>query len=432
MANILIQSGQIVNTVNVKLKRADVRIRDEKIVQVAPRLKPTSGERVIDATGLLVSPGLVDIHVHLREPGDEEEETIATGASAALAGGFTDIACMPNTKPALDSEAAIEFVYRQALRAKAARVWAIGAITKGREGKELAEYAQMVRGGAVAFSDDGAGVASAGVMAKALKYLQPIGRTLIQHCEEPTLSGGAMHAGYQSTRLGLPGIPALAEELMIRRDIALVRSIGGQARYHVAHISTKVGVERVRQAKAEGLAVTAEVCPHHLLLTDVAVAGYDPNYKMNPPLRPADHVEALLAGVADGAIDCLVSDHAPHRAEEKEIEFVAAPSGIIALECSLGLFAKALVHSGRLSWPAMLAKMTDGPRDVIGRPRVAVAEGNSADLTLIDPDVEWTVDVASFRSKSRNCPYHGWRLKGRPVITVLEGKVKFELGAVAD
>jgi dihydroorotase len=430
MSNILIQSGQVVDTVNLKLKRADVRIRDEKIVEVAPKLKPANGERVIDATGLLVSPGLVDIHVHLREPGDEEEETIASGASAALAGGFTDIACMPNTKPALDSETAIEFVYRQAFRAKAARVWAIGAITKGREGKELAEYAQMVRGGAVAFSDDGAGVASAGVMAKALKYLQPIGRTLIQHCEEPTLAGGAMHAGFQSTRLGLPGIPALAEELMIRRDIALVRSISG-AKYHVAHISTKIGVERVRDAKAEGLAVTAEVCPHYLLLTDVAVAGYDTNYKINPPLRSPDHVEALIAGVVDGTIDCLVSDHAPHRAEEKEIEFVAAPSGIIGLECSLALFAKALVHSGKLSWPAMLAKMTDGPRDVIGRPRVAVAEGQTADLTLIDPEVEWTVDLSTFRSKSRNCPYHGGHLKGRPVMTVLEGKVKFELGAAS-
>ncbi|MDD4890054.1 MAG: dihydroorotase [Phycisphaerae bacterium] len=426
MTNILIQNGQVVDTVSLKLKKADVRVRDEKIVEVGPKLKPGGGdERVVDAKGLLVSPGLVDIHVHLREPGDEDEETVASGAAAALAGGFTDIACMPNTTPALDNEAAIEFVFRQAFRAKAARVWPVGAITKERAGKELAEYAQMVRGGAVAFSDDGAGIASAGVMAKALKYMQPFERTLIQHCEEPTLAGGVMHGGFHSTRLGLPGVPALAEELMIRRDIALVRSIGG--RYHVAHISTKVGVERVREAKKEGLHVTTEVCPHHLLLTDEAVSTYDTNYKMSPPLRSPEHVAALFAGLKDGTIDCLVTDHAPHRPEEKEVEFLNAPFGIIGLECSLGLFAKALVHSGRLSWPAMLAKMTDGPRDVIGRPRVAVAVGQNADLTLIDPAREWTVDVSTFRSKSRNCPYDGWQLKGRPVMTILEGKIKFEL-----
>ena len=424
MSDILIKNGQVVDTVALTATPADVRVRGEQIVEVAPGLKPAGGdEQVIDASGWLISPGLVDIHVHLREPGDEEEETIATGAAAALAGGFTDIACMPNTKPALDSETAIEFVYRQAFRAKAARVWPVGAITKGREGKELAEYAQMVRSGAVAFSDDGVGVASAGVMAKALKYVQPFHKTLIQHCEEPTLGGGAMHAGYHSTRLGLPGIPSLAEELMIRRDIALVRAIGG--RYHVAHVSTAVGVERVRHAKREGLTVTAEVCPHHLLLTDESVASYDPNYKMSPPLRSADHVAALLDAVVDGTVDCLVSDHAPHRAEEKEVEFVNAPFGIVGLETALALFAKALVHSGRMTWPAMLARMTDRPRDVIGRPRVAVAAGQPADLTLIDPARAWTVDVNAFRGKSRNCPYHGWPLVGRAVMTILDGRVKF-------
>jgi len=430
MTDLLIQNAQIVDTVKGKLRKADVRIRGDKIAAVAGRLKPKRREQVIDARGLLVSPGLVDIHVHLREPGDEEEETIATGASAALAGGFTDIACMPNTKPALDNETAIEFVFRQAEQAGAARVWPIGAITKGREGKELAEYAQMVRSGAVAFSDDGAGVASAGVMAKALKYVQPLGKTLIQHCEEPTLAGGCMHAGYHSTRLGLPGIGALAEELMIRRDIALVRSLGGGSRYHVAHVSTKIGVELVRAAKAEGLAVTCEVCPHHLLLTDEAVSSYDPNFRMNPPLRSPEHIAALLDGVADGTIDCLVTDHAPHRAEEKEVEFVNAPSGIIGLECSVGLFAKALIDTGRLTWPRMLAKMTDGPRDVIGLPRVAVAADQPADLTLIDPELEWTVDLSAFRSKSRNCPYQGWPLKGRPVMTILGGKIAFELASV--
>lgn len=425
MSDILIQNGQVVDTVNLTLRKADVRIRDEKIVEVAAKLKPAGGERVVDAKGLLVSPGLVDIHVHLREPGDEDEETIASGATAALAGGFTDIACMPNTTPALDNEAAIEFVYRQAFRAKAARVWPIGAITKERAGKELAEYAQMVRGGAVAFSDDGAGVASAGVMSKALKYMQPLNKTLIQHCEEPTLGGGAMHGGFHSTRLGLPGIPALAEELMIRRDIALVRSTGG--RYHVAHVSTKVGVELVRQAKAEGLHVTCEVCPHHLLFTDEDVSSYDTNLKMSPPLRSADHVAALVAGIVDGTIDCLVTDHAPHRAEEKEVEFLNAPFGIVGLEVAVGLFAKALIETKKLAWPALLAKMTDGPRDVIGRARVSVAPGQSADLTLINPSADWAVDVSAFHSKSRNCPYDGWRLGARAVMTILEGKVKFEL-----
>ncbi|MCG3179122.1 MAG: Dihydroorotase [Phycisphaerae bacterium] len=425
MADILIQNGQVVDTVAGKLRKADVRIRDKEIVEVKAGLAPADGEQVIAATGLLVSPGLVDIHVHLREPGGEEKETILSGGQAALAGGFTDVACMPNTTPPLDTETAIESVYRQALRAKAARVWPVGAITKGRAGAELAEFAQMVRGGAVGFSDDGVGVASSSVMAKALRYLEPFGKVLIQHCEEPTLGGGCMHSGYHSTRLGLPGLPALAEEIMIARDIELVRSIGG--RYHVAHISTKRGVELVRQARAEGLAVTTEVCPHHLLLTDEAISDYDTNFKMSPPLRSQDHVAALIAGVRDGTVDCLVTDHAPHRAEEKEIEFVAAPMGIIGLECAVGLFAKALVEPGHLSWPKMLRMMTDAPRDVIGRPRVAVAPGNSADLTLIDPEADYTVDITGWKSKSRNCPYHGWKLPARAVATILEGKVKWEL-----
>jgi dihydroorotase len=382
-------------------------------------------DETIDAAGKLVAPGLVDVHVHFREPGDEEEETIATGSAAAVAGGFTTVCCMPNTRPPLDTEAAIEFVLREGQRAGLANVYPIGAVTKGRIGKELAEIGSMHARGAVAFSDDGVGVGDASVMRKALQYLKMFDAVLMQHCEEPSLSGGAMHAGLVSTTLGLPGIPPEAEQLMIARDLLLNRAIG--CRYHVQHVSTAWSVELVRRAKADGQSVTCEVAPHHLLLTDENCRGYDTNYKMNPPLRTAADVAACIAGVVDGTIDCLATDHAPHRAEEKELEFADAPFGIIGLECALPLYAKALVEPGHISWPKLIELMTIAGAKVAKLNKGTLAVGAEADVTIIDPNLKWTVDVAKFRGKSRNCPFHGWTVTGRATHTIVGGEVKWTL-----
>jgi len=371
----------------------------------------------------------------LREPGDEGEETIATGSAAAVAGGFTSIVCMPNTQPALDDEAAIEFVYRQASRADLCNVYPVGAVTKGRQGKELAEMGQMVRAGAVGFSDDGVGVASTGTMYRALQYARMFDKPILQHCEDPDMAaGGVMNGGATATRLGLPGISPIAEELMIQRDLALVQQVwsaGMNSRspswYHVCHISTAGAVEMVRRAKAAGLPVTTEVCPHHLLLTEESCAEYDTNYKMNPPLRTQADVVACLRGVADGTIDCLITDHAPHGIQEKELEFLYAPFGIVGLETALALFIKALIAMRRMDWPAMIERMTINPAQVLSLKKGTLAVGADADVTVIDPALEWTIDAKQFKSLSRNSPFDGWRVSGRAVMTIVGGKVKYQL-----
>lgn len=423
-ASILIRGGRVIDPSCGRDDIADLLIADGKIAQVGGAIRAADA-RVIDAKGLIVSPGLIDIHVHLREPGDEGEETIATGSAAAVAGGFTSIACMPNTRPALDDEASIEFVYRQASRAALCNVYPVGAVTKGREGKELAEMGQMVRAGAVGFSDDGVGIASTGVMFRALQYLRMFDKPIIQHCEDHELAaGGVMNGGATAVRLGLPGINPIAEEMMIQRDLSLVRQTS--SRYHVCHISTAGAVRLVRGAKAEGLPVTTEVCPHHLLLTDEACATYDTNYKMNPPLRTRADVDACLQGVVDGTIDCLITDHAPHGAQEKELEFVNAPFGIIGMETALPLFERALIAPKLLDWPAMLACLTIKPARVLSLPKGTLAVGADADVTLIDPSTEWTIDINKFRSKSRNCPFHGQAVRSRAVMTIVGGDIKYE------
>lgn len=333
---------------------------------------------------------------------------------------------MPNTKPALDTEAAIEFVLQESQRVNLANVYPVGAITKARAGKELAEIGAMHQRGAVAFSDDGVGVNDPSVMRKALQYSKMFDTVLMQHCEDEHLGGGAMHAGVVSTALGLPGVPAEAEQLMIARDLLLNRTIG--CRYHVQHISTAWSVELIRRGKRDGIPVTAEVAPHHLLLTDESCRSYDTSFKMNPPLRTAADVKACIQGVVDGTIDCLATDHAPHLAEEKELEFQYAPNGILGLEGAFALYAKALVHAGHISWMKLIELMTvAGARIVKLNAKGTLAVGADADVTVIDPDVEWTINADEFRSKSRNSPFAGWKVKSRPTHTIVGGELKWKL-----
>jgi dihydroorotase len=419
---ILIRQGRVIDPSRQLDHAADLLIEGRHIVP-AERSVAASADEVVDARGLIVAPGLIDMHVHLREPGHEERETIESGTAAAAAGGFTAVACMPNTEPPLDSDAQIEFVLRQA-RGAAARVYPIGALTRARAGKELAEIALMLRAGAVAFSDDGDGVQDAGVCLRAMQYVSMFERLFIQHCEDKSLSGrGCMNAGAIATHLGLPAIPAIAEELMVQRDITLARQAG--VRYHVAHVSTAGSVDLVRRAKAAGQRVTTEVCPHHLLLTDEACADYDPNFKMNPPLRSRLDVEACLAGVRDGTIDCLVSDHAPHSKQDKEHGFQDAPFGIVGLETALALFIRALIHPGIVTWPRLVDALSTTPARLLGIGGGTLAPGAIADVTLIHPELEWTVDAEAMRSKSRNTPFHGWKLRGRAVATIVDGEFRY-------
>lgn len=423
--NLIIKGGRVIDPSQEFDRIADVTISDGRISHIG---EATARGAVVDATGRIVCPGLIDMHVHLREPGNEDEETIASGCAAAVAGGFTSLACMPNTQPAIDTEAMIEFVYRQAARAAICNVYPVGAITKGRSGKELAEMGQMVRAGAVAFSDDGCGVANPMVMLRAFQYATMFDRVLIQHCEDADMAaGGVMNAGFTAMRIGLPGIPAIAEEMMIQRDLSLAADT--RARYHVAHISTAGAVQLVREGKKRGIQVTTEICPHHLLLTEEAVATYDTNYKMNPPLRSKKDVEACIAGVIDGTIDCLITDHAPHGIEEKEHDFQSAPFGIVGLEIALGLFVRALIEPGHIDWPRLIAMMTTNPARILRIDRGTLKVGAAADVAIIDPDMAWKVDVTGFRSRSRNCPFDGWQLTGRATETIVGGRLIFSLNA---
>jgi len=421
MNDILIQNGRVIDPASGFDEIANVSIAKGRIAKVGKA--GGKAREVIDAAGKIVCPGLIDTHVHCREPGHEVEETIATAAAAAVAGGFTTICAMPNTHPPTDDESAVQYVLQRAAEANLARVLPIGCITKGREGKELAEMGMMLGAGAVAFSDDGDGVASTALMYRALQYAGMLKVTLMQHCQDPDLAGGDLNSGTVAVRMGMGGIAAAGEELMLQRDLSLTERTA--AYYHVLHVSAARSVELIRQARARGVRVTAEATPHHLLLTDAACAGYDSVYKVNPPLRSAADVEAVRAGVADGTIECLASDHAPHAAEEKELEFGLAPFGMISLECALALYAKALIDTGLLDWPGLIARMTINPARVIGRDLGRLAAGSRADVTIIDPGKRWTVRSQRFRSKSRNCPYDGWRMKGKCVCTIVGGQIKY-------
>ena len=422
MTDIVIKSGRVIDPANGIDKTADVAISGG-VVESVGRFTGKA-RRTINAKGKIVSPGLIDLHVHCREPGHEEEETIASAAATGAAGGFATICAMPNTHPPADDDTAMHYVIQRGREAGQARVLPIGCITKGAEGKDMAEMGLMLAAGAVAFSDDGMGISSSATMYRALQYAGMIGAPLMQHCQDPDLMTGHMNSGAVAVRLGLGGIAPSGEQTMLRRDLELVARTN--CRYHMLHCSTAGSVEQIRQAKAAGMAVTAEASPHHLLLTEAACMTFDPNYKMAPPLRSSKDVEALRAGVADGTIDCLATDHAPHSEEEKELEFALAPFGIISLECALGLYVKALIEPKLMDWPALIDRMAAQPAKVIGQPIGTLGRGACADVTVIDPNLTWTVDVDQFASKSRNCPYHDWSLTGKAVTTIVGGKVVFE------
>ena len=393
-------------------------------------LRNRTDVEVIDATGAIVAPGLVDIHVHLREPGQEEKETIETGTAAAARGGFTTIACMPNTSPPLDDRPHVEYVVRRARESGLARVLPIAAVTKGQMGEALTEIEDLVEAGAVAFTDDGKPVKNAEIMRRALELTRPLGVPIIQHAEDPDLKGsGVMHEGWVSTRLGLKGIPDAAESVMVARDALLAELTGG--RVHVAHISAARTVDIIRKAKARGIRITGETTPHHLILTDEAVSGYDTNTKMNPPLRSTRDREALIEGVVDGTIDCLATDHAPHTDIEKDNDFDTAPFGIVGLETALGIYLKALVDPKHLSLSDLILRMTRRPLEALGRAGGTLEAGFDADVTVFDPSQQWTVRAADFASKSRNTPFDGWNLSGRILLTVVGGRVTYRSEAEA-
>ena len=400
----------------------DLLIDRGKIAALSPPGSiPAEGRRVLKAAGLVVTPGLIDMHVHLREPGEEYKETILTGTRAAVAGGFTAVAVMPNTKPVNDTASVTRFILDQARAAGYARVYPVGAISMGSAGRDLSEYGDQKAAGAVAFSDDGHPVMSPMLMRRALEYARTFGLPLISHSEDLELRGdGMMHEGRVSLELGLTGSPSAVEEIMIFRDLALTQLTG--ARLHIAHVSAFGSVALIRQAKAAGLTVTAETAPHYFHLTEEAVKGYDTNAKVNPPLRTAADVAAIKEGLRDGTLDAIACDHAPHSTMEKDVEFEAAAFGLIGLETSLGLSLK-LVHDGVLTLSQLVARMSANPATILRVPGGNLAVGAPADITLIDLNREWTVDASAFASRSRNCPFNGWTLKGKAVVTIVGGRI---------
>jgi dihydroorotase len=423
---ILLKGGRLLDPSQHLDAKGDLLLVDGKIARAGGTIDGGEDAQVIDCSGGIVSPGFVDVHCHLREPGREDVETIATGARAAAAGGFTAICAMPNTEPVTDNQAAVGFIIRQAMRAGGARVYPIGAISVGQKGESLAEFGEMVGAGAVAVSDDGKPVVSAQLMRTALEYAQAFNIPVIDHCEEPTLAhGGSMNEGFLSARLGLRGIPSEAEEIMVIRDILLARRTGGHV--HLAHMSTKGSVELIRWGKERGIRVTAEVTPHHLTLTEDAVGGYDTHAKMNPPLRTQADVDALREALRDGTIDVIATDHAPHHYDAKEREFADAPFGIVGLETALALVVTELVDGGVIDFATLVDRMATRPARLFGLPGGSLRAGGVADVTVFDPKLEWNVDPAAFLSKGRNTPFAGRKLRGRTLATIVGGRLAYRL-----
>ena len=429
MKPLILAGGRVIDPARDFDDRADVLIVDGAIAAIEPELTgPDEAERV-DVAGLVVAPGFVDVHTHLREPGGEGSETVATGARAAAAGGFTAICAMPNTDPVTDNQAAVGFIVKQAAAAGAARVHPIGAISLGQRGDQMAEFGEMVGAGAVAVSDDGHPVVSSHMMRTALEYAQTFGIPVADHCEDPTLArSGVMHEGAVSTRLGLKGIPSAAEEVMVARDCILAGLTGGHV--HLCHISTRGSVDLIRRAREQGAPVTAEACPHHFSLTHEACSGYNTNAKMNPPLREAEDVEAIRAALADGTLDVIATDHAPHHYELKEREFDDAPFGIVGLETALGVGITELVVPGVLSLARLVDLMSTRPARAFHLAGGSLARGAPADVVVFDPEARWTVDPDRFASRSRNTPWAGRELAGRVVRTLVGGRTVFEGRAI--
>jgi dihydroorotase len=431
--DILIRGGRVIDPAQGIDRHLDVWIADGKIRALEPDLRvplqcgpddPHPAPRIIEAQGCVVAPGFLDMHVHLREPGFEYKETIATGLAAAAAGGFTAVAAMANTKPANDTPAVTEFMLRRAAAVGGTRLFPIGAVSVGLAGEELAEIGGMQQAGIVGLSDDGMPVMDPRLMRRAMEYGRMLELPILSHCEDHRLSsGGVMHEGVVSTALGLIGVPAVAENVMVYRDIQLAVLTG--AHLHIQHVSTAEAVDLVRRAKEQGITVTAEACPHHFTLTHEAVRGYNTNTKVNPPLRTAADVEAIKAGLQDGTLEVIASDHAPHHVSEKDQDYAAAPAGMIGLETSVGL-ALRLYHEGVLSLPQVIAKYTIHPANILGVPHGTLRVGSSADVTILDPDYTYEVEATTLRSRSKNSPFLGWRLRGAAVATLVSGEIIFE------
>jgi len=438
MARLLLRGGRVIDPASGLDETADVLVEGGRVSAVAARSDERARMNAADATvvpceGKLVVPGLIDPHVHLREPGAEHKETIATGAAAAVCGGFTAVCCMPNTTPTIDLPSTVEFVQMRTALTGLARVHVAGAATVGRKGEQLAPMGAMARVGAVAFTDDGDCVASAGMMGRVLAVCASLDKAFMQHCQDPTLTaGGVMNAGVTSARLGLGGWPAVAEEVIIERDVRLNRA--HHCRYHVQHLSSAGSVDIVRRARAVGEPVSAEASPHHLLLTEEACTHTNTNAKVNPPLRTDADIRAIIEGIVDGTIDVLGTDHAPHSASEKAVDFSSAPFGLIGLECALPLYAKALVESGAIGWERLIALLTLGPARLLGIDEAGFGKlcvGGPADITIIDPSATWTIDAQAFESRSRNCPFDGWQVRGRATDVIVGGRWVLRSGVLA-
>lgn len=424
--SLLLKGGRVIDPSRKRDEVSDILIDKGKIAAVGIDLTEAakaSGAEVIDLAGRIVVPGLIDMHTHLREPGFEYKETVASGSEAAVAGGFTSIACMPNTDPVNDSRSVTDFILRKAAECGLANVYPIAAISVKSEGTTLAEFWDLKDAGAVGFSDDGKPVMNSGLMRRALEYASSLGMPVIAHCEDRNLSGnGSMHEGFVSTELGLAGIPSLAEDVMVARDLLLAEFTG--AALHIAHVSTAGSVRLIRDAKARGVRVTAETTPHYFTLTDESLRTFDTNMKVNPPLRSADDVAAVREGLRDGTLDVIASDHAPHAVTDKEVEFDYAASGITGLETSLALSLQ-LVHDGILSLSGLVEKMTVHPAAVLRIPKGTLENGADADITVVDPGLEWTIDRRLFRTRGKNSPFHGWKVKGKAVMTIVGGVIRY-------
>ena len=419
--HLILRQGRVVDPSRKMNKVADVGIEDGRVVEIAPRIRK-KGRREIDARGLIVAPGFIDMHVHLREPGREDAETIESGTNAAARGGFTAVACMPNTQPVNDSEAVTSFILERAREVSKVAVYPIGAITKGSQGETLAEIGEMHRAGIVGISDDGKPVRNSQTMRRAMEYSRLFDLPVIDHCEDKDLAaGGCMNEGYYSTLLGLRGINPAAEEIQVIRDGILARQT--RARVHIAHISTREALDAVRRAKKEKITITCEVTPHHLILTDAQVTSYSTNTKMNPPLRTQQDVDALVEGMVSGVIDAIASDHAPHNANDKMLEYDRAPFGVIGLETAVSLILDRFVRTGIVSLDRMVQLFSTAPARILKLERGTLAPGSWADVTVMDPELGVEVRAQEFASRSRNTPFEGWKLKGGPVYTIVKGRV---------